>query len=108
MGSHNELVTGATKLFNVDISHTGKVDNAPFNVSYKNVFFVCASRRSNDAWDKRPFNCACMTRAEMDALVGPFWNQMPLFRAVRLRVWIVSITSSSFDLAGCTLGEQNR
>ena len=89
MGSHNVLVPGATKLFNVDISHRAKFGNAPFDVPQENVFFVCASRLSTDVWvaqliERR--NYASMTRDEMDALIGPFWNRMPLFKAERPRV----------------------
>ena len=89
MGSHNVLVTGATKLFNVDISHRAKFDNAPFDVPQENVFFVCASRLSTDAWVAQPIerrNYACMTRDKMDALIGRFWNRMPLFKAEHQRV----------------------
>jgi len=75
------------------------VDNAPFNVPQQNVFFIYSSRLLENEWashQTKDQNYACITRDDMDDLIGPLWSKMPLFAAVRQYLSIMNSTISIF------------
>jgi len=76
------------------------VDNAPFDMPQENVFFVCSSRLLENGWashQEKVRNYACITRDDMDDLIGPLWSKMPLFAAVRQCLSIMNSTISVFE-----------